>query len=114
MPKPEDRAKTRQDQGVELGQPPASDARRDAVHVAIVPANFADDDGYFGLAGDQVKFKANGDVYLNHEGDWEGIIDPFREGHIAPGNKVWVLMRPGAVKHLRHTWQHVSLEDESV
>jgi len=107
-------AKTRQDQGVELGQPPAADARRDAVHVAIVPAVYKDLDGYDTLPSSKVKFAEDGSVYDTDAPDWEGIIDPFTPHMVSSGQKVWILMRPGAVKHLRHTWQHVSLEDESV
>ncbi len=102
-----------QGQGVELGQPPAVDARRDAVHVAIVPAIYQDDEGYSAIPSSKVKFAEDGSVYNTDASDWEGIIDPFPSSMVKPGQRVWVLMRPGAVKHLRHTWQHVSLEDES-
>lgn len=100
-------------QGVELGQTPPDDAKRDAVHVAIVPAVWAGK--YPTLSGNPVKFDSHGNaVEDSDEDDYEGVVDPFLDAYtpINPGTKIWVLMRPGTVKNLRHTWEHVSVEDE--
>lgn len=99
-------------QGVELGQNPPDDAKRDAVHVAIVPATWV---GEFNtLSGNPVKFNLDGNAVAGVSDDYDGVVDPFLDPYepITHGNKIWVLMRPGSVKNLRHTWEHVSVEDE--
>lgn len=98
-------------QGVELGQTPPDDAKRDAVHVAIVPATYSSET-VFACAGDRVMFNEDGTVRSCLSDLWDGVIDPFHVGFVKSGQRVWVLMRPGSVKNLRHTWEHVSVEDE--
>lgn len=99
-------------QGVELGQAPPNDAKRDAVHVAIVPATYACEEGFSSWAGERVRFLQNGTVQRCDSELWDGVIDPFHEGFVKSGQRIWVVMRPGSVKNLRHTWEHVSVEDE--
>lgn len=99
-------------QGVELGKTPPDDAKRDAVHVAIVPATWVGKDDI--LPGCTVKFDSDGNAVSGLGEDYDGIVDPFlyQFGLLEPGQRIWVLMRPGSVKNLRHTWEHVSVEDE--
>lgn len=100
-------------QAVELGTAPPDDARRDAIHVAIIPATYQSV-AYFACAGagDKVSFQEDGSVQFCYTDQWDGIIDPFLEGFVESGSRIWVLMRPGAIKRLRHTWEHVSVGDE--
>lgn len=100
-------------QTVELGATPPDDARRDAIHVAIIPTTYRSDAGFArACAGDRVGFQEDGSVQCCFTGQWDGIIDPFLEGFVESGSRIWVLMRPGAIKRLRHTWEHVSVGDE--
>lgn len=83
-------------QSVELGTTPPDDARRDAVHVAIIPATYQSDaDFACAGAGDKVSFQEDGLVQRCFTGQWDGIIDPFLEGFVESGSRIWVLMRPG-------------------
>lgn len=91
---------------VNLGEVPAYDAQRDAVHVAVVPLKAGEDL----QPGDRVRI----DYGVLHKDDVNcvAIVDPFRKGTISRYSQVWVLMQPNEVTKLRHTWEHYDVPSE--
>lgn len=90
----------------ELGTVPPAGAR-DAVHVAI----FAAMTKQYLTGGDSVSPdpKNPGYVVFNlRDVPAIGIIDPF-VGAVYPETLFWVILNPGTVTDLRHTWSHPAL-----
>jgi hypothetical protein len=90
----------------ELGTVPPAGAR-DAVHVAI----FAAMTKQYLTGGDSVSPdpKNPGYVVFNlRDVPAIGIIDPFI-GAVYPETLFWVILNPGTVTDLRHTWSHPAL-----
>lgn len=81
------------EQIVNLGQPPAADAKRDAVHIAVIPQVAT----RTLLAG----------VRVEH-----GIVDPFGATRISPGDRYWLFLFPGTAANLRHEWDHPAFPPE--
>lgn len=78
---------------VNLGHPPAPDAARDAVHVAVVPAT-------------AVSELRPGQHLAN------GVVDPYRTDPVPPGGRYWLFLYPGTVTRVRHAWTHPAFPDE--
>lgn len=68
-------------QGVELGQAPPNDAKRDAVHVAIVPATYACEEGFSSWAVRQDLARAVSGV---------PDLDPFHRDDLIPNCLAWL------------------------
>ena len=83
-----------------LGKPPGHDARRDAIHVAIVPAVA----GYLLFPGQRVGRLPDGEFGITPEPI--GIVDPFREDVVSAGESFWLCLYPGSITSLRHVWTH--------
>jgi hypothetical protein len=84
-----------------------SGATRDAIHMAIIPAQA------------YVELRPGQRVDLDHyckataaSGDGHGIVDPYLKENVKEGDQFWVIMNPGSVTKLRHSWQHPNLPDE--
>lgn len=78
---------------------------RDAVHVAVFSA--ASDDKVF--PGQHVGIAAKGsvDVMVSpNAGGKIGIVDPFLNGVIFPGQRFWVYLYPRTITGLSHRWSH--------
>lgn len=92
---------------VNLGGTPSVDARRDAVHVPVVPMIAGCDL----CAGERVAVDpANpARVIRTAFGDVFGIVDPFLKSTIIAGTRCWVLLAPGSITSLRHDWDHPAL-----
>lgn len=84
-----------------LGEEPAGDARRDAVHIAVAPVIA----GYRLSPGECV-----GPVYDGTQfGTCKkpiGIVDPFLTADVLPGQRFWLFLYPGTITGLRHVWSH--------
>lgn len=88
-----------------LGQTPAADARRDAVHIAVAPVvagDILDPCSHVWLDGDGVAF-----FFGLPEGSRRlGIVDPFRDSRVMKGELFWLCLYPGTITGLRHVWSH--------
>ena len=79
--------------------------RRDAVHVAVLPA----------VAGIHL---APGEPVGIVEGVARpclapiGIVDPFLDLHVQQGERFWLFLYPRSVTSLRHVWTHPAVPDE--
>jgi len=83
---------------------------RDAVHVATLPCIA----GEALVPGQMVGFVAGkGRTVGTGVSHPMGVIDPFIERTVHPGEIVHVLMKPGTIKGLRHDWSHEVVDDLS-
>lgn len=86
-----------------LGTQPGPEARRDAVHVAIVPM----------VAGRTMEAGAPVHVFdgkawptLDSNKDTAiGVVDPFCGG-VSNGARFWLCLKPGTITGMRHHWEH--------
>lgn len=70
-----------------LGQLAPAEAKRDAIHVAIIPV----------IA---VRVLRPGEVLGS------GIVDPFLKQPVQPGERFYLCLHPGTVTSVRHDWDH--------
>ena len=83
-----------------LGEAPAEDARRDAVHVAVAPvvaAHRLSPGQHVGLGEDG---RASADAVP------VGVVDPFLRSPVEEGRRFWLFLYPNTVTSLRHVWTH--------
>ncbi len=89
-----------------LGEEPATDARRDAVHIAVAPV-------VAGMSldpGEHVAIDTDGTAWTSPpiKAMTIGIVDPFRQGMVRKGERFWLFLYPNTVTSLRHVWSHPS------
>lgn len=83
-----------------LGLPIGTEAKRDAIHIAVEPVTASQ----ALLPGEHV-----GRLHDGTYGPTEaplGIVDPFRVGTIPKGGRFWLLVYPRRITSLRHVWDH--------
>jgi len=87
-------------------------AKRDAVHLAVIPAIA----GHQLSPGRRVSFHcgvacADGQIY----GDAVvGIVDPFLVNDVSKGERFWLVLLPRTIQSLRHVWSHPAFPDADV
>jgi hypothetical protein len=82
-------------------------AKRDAIHLAVIPAIA----GMTGLQpGNPVKLVDG--VALWALDDGIGIVDPFLTEGVKKGERFWLVIYPRTINSLRHVWTHPALPDE--
>lgn len=90
-----------------IGEVPVEDARRDAIHIAVVPL----------MAGENLKpgqtfdLCDRGRAVISGTHDYVdsvrvGIVDPFRTDMIKSGSRFWGFLFPNTITNLRHIWTH--------
>ncbi len=82
-------------------------AYRDAVHVAVCPVTAGvtlEPGERVGLTGGQGESGYH--VVANEVGKCIGIVDPFLEGPVQPGESFYLFLFPNTVTSLRHAWTH--------
>lgn len=72
---------------------------RDAIHLAVEPVVAA----MHLRPGDHVTI-ADGKAVLSGKG--LGIVDPFLDRDVAPGEMFWLVVYPRQITSLRHVWEH--------
>lgn len=89
---------------IKLGKLVEGDAQRDAVHVAIAPVVALE-----GLQpGDHIGFISGGTYRVGKVSPdlSVGIVDPYLQHRVSPGDKFYMLLHPQTVTSLRHDWTH--------
>jgi len=84
---------------------------RDAIHIAMFPAT-ADEMLW---RGDYVALETKKDKVfkvLPTDSRCIGLVDPFVNSRINPGQKFWVFLLPNTVTSLRHDWTHPAFVTE--
>jgi hypothetical protein len=89
-----------------IGKLAASDAQRDAIHVAIAPVVAACDLG----PGAHVGFLSDGRVgWCEHP---IGIVDPYLNHFVKADQRFYLFLYPNTVTGMRHHWSHPAFECE--
>lgn len=83
--------------------------KRDAIHLAVIPAEAA----HALRPGDHVLLDEGNMAYLAETGEGIGIVDPFLLGAIKKGEHFWLVIYPRVITSLRHVWTHPSIPDEA-
>lgn len=91
-----------------LGRLADSKAAKDAVHVAIIPVTCAHAKVY---PGEPLKVVAGGAIEKAGDGEWDGIVDPFLRASVMPGDRFYMVLKPGSITSLRHDWEHPAFTD---
>lgn len=86
---------------IKLGNliPLDADVRKDAVHIAIVPA--INKSRSWIAPGSVVGINEKGEMSINGK---MGIVDPFLKQDVSYGDRCYVFMFPDTVLNLRHEW----------
>lgn len=93
-----------------LGTAPLRDTeKRDAIHLAVDPV----------VAGQRLSPGAhitvtNGVAWLTPTGQGIGIVDPFLDSMVEPGDRFWLVVYPRKITSLRHVWTHPDLPESDV
>ncbi len=85
-----------------LGKLADPKADKDAIHVAIIPVTCSHVKVH---PGEPLKVRS-GAVDKAGDEDWDGIVDPFLTRPVMPGERFYMLMKPGSITSLRHDWDH--------
>lgn len=80
--------------------------KRDAIHLAVLPAVA----GEPLRPGQQISLRPDGKAGYAVNG--LGIVDPFLRSTVAAGERFWMVLKPRLVTSLRHVWTHPSFPDE--
>lgn len=85
-----------------LGTIIGPDEKRDAIHLAVEPVV-----AHVRLApGQHVVIGPDGEASPTGVGNGLGIVDPFLERNVEPGERFWLVVYPRQITSLRHVWEH--------
>jgi hypothetical protein len=92
-----------------LGMIHAREEKRDAIHLAVIPARAACElePGSHVIVRDGVAVPAA-------TGRGVGIVDPFLREGPCEGERFWLVLYPRTIQSLRHVWSHPAFPDEPV
>jgi len=94
----------------ELGKLITTDARRDAIHIAIAPVIAGHD-----LApGQRVGFAIGSTEIVRVCDNPIGIVDPFLKEVVNKGERFYLFLLPNTIMSLRHEWVHPAFDSESI
>lgn len=92
-----------------LGMIHTRDEKRDAIHIAVLPATA----GQNLRPGTPAKVSAGVAFKVSDVGDATGIVDPFLTSPVLRGQRFWFLVMPRTIQSLRHVWSHPAFPDEA-
>ena len=78
---------------------------RDAIHLAVEPVVA----GMYLRPGDHITL-VDGRAIQSNKG--LGIVDPFLDRPVAPGEMFWLVVYPRQITSLRHVWEHPAFPAE--
>lgn len=85
---------------LKLGEVITTDQKRDAIHVAVVPA----------VSGERVLRGGDhvgiADGRLMKQEPYLGVVDPFLRTVVLENQKCWLFLYPNTITSLRHEWVH--------
>ena len=86
--------------------------KRDAIHLAVLPARAA----HRLQRGQHVALQSNGidAVACVDAADALGIVDPFIPRPVEPGEHFWFVVLPRKITSLRHVWSHPQIDSPPV
>lgn len=91
-----------------IGQLLGPEVQRDCVHMALAPVFAA----HRLSPGTHVGLDSDGRASANAAPI--GIIDPFLEGVVRPGQRVFLFLYPGSITSLRHDFTHPAFKDTAL
>lgn len=89
-----------------LGTIIGPDEKRDAIHLAVFPAQAASPL----TVGAHVRLTDDGRATPTKIGQGVGIVDPFLQGSVKTGEWFWLVVYPRQITSLRHVWEHPAFE----
>jgi hypothetical protein len=92
-----------------LGMIHVRDEKRDAIHLAVIPAEAGEN-----LYPNAHVHLIDGKAYRAqmYSGDAIGVVDPFLTNSVQAGQRFWVVIYPRVITSLRHVWTHPAIADE--
>jgi hypothetical protein len=94
---------------VELGKLIESLQQRDAVHVAVAPVMAAEEL----YPGQHIGFVEGTNEQVRGVARLIGVVDPFLENNVLPGQRFWMFLYPNTITGLRHDWSHPAFNSEA-
>ncbi len=91
-----------------VGQLITDDAYRDAIHIAIIPMTAREE-----LNPGQHVGMINNEAYGHHP-EPLGVVDPFLDRAVNPGQRFWLFLYPNTITNLRHVWTHPSFKAKTL
>lgn len=87
--------------------------KRDAIHLAVIPAVAAEDmkPGDHVALWDDHAYSRDGERGFMGERAI-GIVDPFLAEPVKKGDRFWLVIYPRVITSLRHVWSHPLIRDE--
>lgn len=88
-------------------------ADRDAIHLAVEPVIAAcvlRPGDHIGIMPDHPSI--NGHCHVGYTNKPIGIVDPFLQGTVQPGQVFWMVIYPRKITSLRHVWTHPDIDTD--
>lgn len=98
----EDKRKVHTDALETLGMIIDETEKRDAIHLAVEPV----------VAKECLVCGQHVDADGSTNGEYVGIVDPFLNDTVEPGERFWLVLYPRQITSLRHVWEHPAFPNE--
>lgn len=84
------------------------DTMRDAIHIAVAPCKNGEGEPLY--PGQRVGLRPNSSDRACSSDNPIGIVDPYLDEYVKPGEWFWVLLFPQTITSLRHQWAHPAFD----